>query len=50
MEKMIDTKKNRIWGIELLRVVTMYMIVLFHALNHGGVRDAVFIGGGGNMK
>lgn len=45
MEKMIDTKKNRIWEIELLRVVTMYMIVLFHVLNHGGVRDAVFIGG-----
>lgn len=39
-----DEKRNI--GIDLLRILAMYMIVLFHIINHGGVRNAVTPGTG----
>ena len=39
-------RKYRMIGIDLLRLITMYMIVLYHILNHGGVRNGVAFGGG----
>ena len=37
----MESEKKRIVGIDLLRLLTMYMIVLIHMLNHGGIKDAV---------
>ena len=36
--------RKRIEGIDLLRIISMLMIVMLHVLLHGGILDAVLTG------
>lgn len=43
MDKILDTKRNRYtrnYGIDLFRIVAMFMIVTHHVLKHGGARTS----------
>lgn len=37
----MSEKKSRNYGIDLLRIVAMYFVVILHICNHGGVEEAV---------
>lgn len=36
-----EIKKNRLYNIELLRIIAMLLIILTHTLNHGGILISV---------
>lgn len=39
MNNLINIKKERNYGIDLLRITAMYMIVIVHMINHSGILE-----------
>lgn len=37
----METKAERLYGIDFLKIISMLMVVLLHVLNHGGILEAL---------